>query len=222
MGDRSYRVVHPTAAEALIDEADFEHDERLPYWADLWPSATALARRLAREEDLSGARAVELGCGVGLPTVVALARGAQILATDHYRAALDFTRYNAHLNLGEGWGVETRLLDWHAPGVEGLRGRFDLVLAADVLYERRNALALAKLIPELLAPGGEALIADPRRREAMAFLEAIRGRGFLVSTEESVVESGGREVGVLTHRLAEGRLAGGGSGASGSPGPSTG
>ena len=195
LGEETYRILHPTSADALIDEEEFEGDERLPYWAELWPSAIALARHLARE-DLSGRRAIELGCGVGLPSVVALARGAEVLATDHYEAALDFAVHNARTNLGRE--PRTALLDWHAP--ERL-GTFDLLLAADVLYEQRSVTVLADLVPELLAPGGEALFADPRRKDAPLFLDLMAERGFPASTQSAVVEQAGREVRVLVHRL---------------------
>lgn len=165
MGGKTYRIFHPAAADALIDEAEFDCDERLPYWAELWPSALALARYLT-ERLLSGRRVVELGCGVGLPTVVALDRGAGVMVTDHYDAALDFTVHNARTNTGRE--PETMLLDWHTPPVEG-PGRFDLVLAADVLYERRNVPSLAALIPALLAPEGEAMLADPRSKDTPFF-----------------------------------------------------
>lgn len=194
--------MHPEAADALIDEHDFARDERLPYWAELWPSAVALARRLSGE-DLAGRSAVELGCGVGLPGVAALACGAGVTATDHYEAALDFARYNARANLG--WEPRTRLLDWHEPRTEGL-GSFDLVLAADVLYEPRNVVALAALIPRLLVPGGEVLLADPRRKDAPGFLQRVRDKGFHISTEECSVPSGGREVIVLMHLLRRSRF----------------
>lgn len=203
MGGGTYRVVHPVSVDDLLVEEDFEHDERLPYWAELWPSAISLARCLSRQ-DLSGKRAVELGCGVGLPTVVALDRGAQVLATDHNEAALDFVAHNARANLGREPG--TALLDWFSPELDGLP-LFDLVFAADVLYERRNAPALAELIPKLLAPGGEALFADPRRPPAPSFLETMRAQGFRVSTQGSTVDQGGREVRVLLHRLRRGNQA---------------
>jgi predicted nicotinamide N-methyase len=157
----------------------------------------ALARRLSNE-NLAGKRVVELGCGVGLPSVVALACGARVTATDHYLAALDFTRYNAYVNLGSE--PETRLLDWHTPEVDGL-ALFDLILAADVLYEHRNVSALAALIPTLLAPGGEVLLADPRRKDAPAFLEKMQEGGFRFSAEECIVSSAGRGIMVLVHRL---------------------
>ena len=200
VGGRTYRLLIPASAEALIDEGDFERDERLPYWAELWPSAIALARILA-QEPLAGKRAIELGCGVGLPTVVALSRGAEVLATDHYEAALDFTSCNARLNVG--LEPETALLDWHAAETEP-SGPFDLVFAADVLYERRNAPALTDLVPGLLAPGGEAVLADPRRKDAPPFLELMRERGFVNEMRAIVVEQAEREVRVLVHRLREG------------------
>jgi predicted nicotinamide N-methyase len=129
---------------------------------------------------------------------VALDRGAEVLATDHNEAALDFVTYNARTNLGRE--PTTALLDWFSPQLDGLE-TFDLVFAADVLYERRNVPALANLVPRLLAPGGEALFADPRRPPTPAFLEALGARGFRASVEGSTVEQGGREVRVLIHRF---------------------
>jgi len=157
----------------------------------------ALAGYVSKER-LVGRRAIELGCGLGLPSVAALAGGARVTASDHYAAALDFVRYNARSNLGVE--PETRLLDWHAPGAEDLGG-FDLVLAADVLYEWRNVPALAALIPTLLASGGEVLFSSPRRKYAPAFLERMREKGFHSSTEECLVPSDAQEVMVLVHRL---------------------
>ena len=198
VGVSTYHMTHPVAADALIDEEEFAQDERLPYWADLWPSSVALARHVADGKHLGGRRAVELGCGVGLPSIIALARGADILATDHYEAALDFTRYNALANLGRE--LRTQILDWHAPHKQGL-GYFDLVLVADVLYERRNVTALTVLIPTLLTPGGEILLTDPGRKNAPVFLEGMRDMGFGLSTKERVVPSDGRTVTTFVHRI---------------------
>ena len=198
VGDKTYRILHPASAEALIDEEDFARDERLPYWAELWPSAIALAWYLSSREDLACRRAIELGCGVGLPSVVALDAGAEVLATDHYEAALDFTLHNTLTNLGRE--PEAAHLDWHAPDTEHL-GAFDLILAADVLYEARNVPALVNLVPELLAPGGEVVFADPRRNGTPVFLERMENRGFENATEAMEVEQGGKGVRVLIHRL---------------------
>jgi Rrf2 family protein len=197
VGSRTYHITHPVSADDLLDEEDFDRDERLPYWAELWPSAVALARYLA-ERDLRSKRVIELGCGVGLPTILALAQGADVLATDHYEAALDFTAHNACTNLDQE--PEVSALDWREPDIEGM-GIFDLVLAADVLYERKNAVALADLVPQLLAPGGEAIFADPRRDEAPVFLDAMERYAFEDATEEITIEQPARRVKVLLHRL---------------------
>ncbi|HET7479878.1 MAG TPA: 50S ribosomal protein L11 methyltransferase [Rubrobacteraceae bacterium] len=197
VGGGNYRITHPAAADALIDEAEFDHDERLPYWADLWPSAIALARSIA-DQNLAGRRVIELGCGLGLPSVAALARGAEVLATDHYAATLDFAAHNARTNVGRD--LRTALLDWRSPEIESL-GVFDLVIGADVLYEALSGLALAELVPRLLSPRGEAVFADPNRNTAPVFLDEMEEQGFRTTTEIVSVEQGGRGVEIGLHRL---------------------
>ncbi len=171
-------VLLPRAADELIDEAEFEADERLPYWADLWPSARALARWLLDGPAPTGP-VLELGCGVALPSLALLSRGADVLATDYYPDALAFARANAERNgLPE---LRTALLDWRAvpPGM----GRFDTVLAADVLYEMRNAESLALALPGLVAPGGRAVVADPGRVYRGEFLDRMAARGWTLEEE---------------------------------------
>lgn len=115
--DLVFVVTRPTSAEDLIDEEEYAVDERLPYWADLWPSGRILAEHLASRE-LTGMRIVELGAGLALPSLVAAARGAHVVATDWYEPALAFVRQNA---AQAGVVVETMLVDWRDP--EGARRR---------------------------------------------------------------------------------------------------
>lgn len=129
---------------------------------------------------------------------MALDRGARVAATDHYEIALDFAQHNARANTGRE--LETRHLDWHSPDI-GEFGQFDLVLAADVLYEQRNVPALSDLIPNLLTPEGEALISDPRRRDTPDFHKAMKERGFKLSTQSTSVRQGEKEIEVLIHRF---------------------
>lgn len=197
VGGKSYRLVHPDSADALIDEEDFEIDERLPYWAVIWPSAIALARYLS-EQDLRGQKTIELGCGVGLPSVVALDRGSEVTATDHYEIALNFAQQNAKANTGRE--LNTSHLDWHSSHEENL-GQFDHVLAADVLYEERNVPALTALIPTLLAPDGEAVISTPRRRDSPDFREMMAAKGFTCTTRIGIARQGERDIEVLIHRF---------------------
>src|SRR5262249_23673214 len=130
IGDRAFAIRHPANAEELISEEDFERDERLPYWADIWPSARVLAARLL-EQNGAGRPLIELGCGAGLVSSAAAVAGFDVVATDYYDDALRFTRLNAHRNSGSD--ITTRLLDWRAMPSD--LARFDVVVASDVLYE---------------------------------------------------------------------------------------
>ena len=102
-------ILRPESPEALIDEEAFANDEFLPYWAELWPAATALAEALP---DVGGLRVVELGCGLGVPSLVAAARGADVTATDWAEDAIELLRANAAQN---GLGLVAEVRDWRLP-----------------------------------------------------------------------------------------------------------
>jgi predicted nicotinamide N-methyase len=167
LGSWPVALLRPRDAHALLDERAFEHEEYLPYWADLWPSARVLARAVARRT-LRGARVLELGCGLGVVSIAAAAAGGRVLATDWAPDALAFTRENAARN---GVRVETLRCDWARPEPVTERAPWDLVLASDVLYERRTVELLLALLPRLVRPRGEVWIADPGRPTADLFLE---------------------------------------------------
>ena len=172
---RALEIAHPRSADELIDEAEYERDERLPYWADLWPSAHVLAAEVAGM-DLAGRSVLELGCGVALPAVVAARGGARVLATDWYAPALEFAEANAAAN---DTRLRTLLVDWRDPPADLLsEAPFDVVIGADVLYEERNGVALAGLLPELVGPSTEVLIADPRRPHAAELLDRLTAGGW--------------------------------------------
>lgn len=164
----------PARVDDLIDRQDFARDERLPYWAELWPSARALARYLV-DHPPEERKAIELGAGVALPSLVLHTQGVRVLATDYYADALRFAEVNASRN--DLPPLPTRVLDWrHEPP----RSTFSLALAADVLYERRNAETLAAVLPRLVAPAGRFILADPGRTYLTAFLEPLEATGWTV------------------------------------------
>jgi predicted nicotinamide N-methyase len=173
---RELSVLRPRDSEALIDEEAFERDERMPYWAELWPSGVALAR-VVSERSLGGRRVIELGCGgLALPSIAAALGGARVLATDWSAEALPLARENAARN---GAAVEVECCSWEAPGRIVREAPWDLVLAADVLYERRNVPLLLDLLPRL---GGEVWLADPNRPPLPEFLAAVAERFTVRST----------------------------------------
>jgi predicted nicotinamide N-methyase len=169
---RPVELLMPANADDLIDEHDFARDERLPYWADLWPSARVLADEVAVMR-VQGRRVLELGCGLGLVSLAAATAGADVLATDYYEDATRFARLNAAAATGRA--IRTRMVDWTALP-HGL-GRFDVVLASDVLYEHRYAALVANAIAKTLVRGGEAIVADPGRIALAEFLDECTARG---------------------------------------------
>lgn len=172
LGGRHAALVRPANAEELISEEDFAHDERLPYWADLWPSATALAEHVARLPG-GGARLLELGCGLGLVAAAAARAGFDVQATDYYDDALDFASLNAWRIARRA--IRTRHLDWRALPAD--LGTFDVVVASDVLYERPYAALVADVLARTLAPDGRCWLADPGRVALGAFLTECGARG---------------------------------------------
>ena len=166
LAGRTIQLLMPANADDLISEADFDRDERLPYWADLWPSARILAEELAVMR-LRGQRVLELGCGLGLVAIGAVLGGAEFTATDYYEDAPRFARVN--VANATGARIETRMVNW----VDMPRdlGKFDVVLASDVLYEHRYASLVANAIAMTLVRGGEAIVADPGRIALQEFLD---------------------------------------------------
>jgi predicted nicotinamide N-methyase len=163
------QVLRPRDADALLDEHAFEHEEYLPYWAELWPSGVALARRVAARA-LKGASVLELGCGLGLPSLAAALAGGRVLATDWSPQAIELLRDNAERN---GAALETAIVDWQRPAPLLERAPWDLVLGADLLYERRNVAPLLELLPPLLGERGQLWLADPGRAPVEDFLSAF-------------------------------------------------
>lgn len=180
-GAHTIELVHPATPEDLIDEADFDRDERLPYWADLWPSAVVLARRVAGMRS-DGRALLELGCGAGLVATAAALSGFDVTATDYYEDSLLFTRLNVARNAGADPGL--RLVDWRdlPPDL----GTFDVVVASDVLYEHTYGALVAAAVARALRPTGLAILADPGRIAAGDFVDAARQRGLEVWTADRV------------------------------------
>ena len=182
------RLLQPQEAAALPDAGAIEWAPIVPYWSVLWRSGVALACELDGIA-LRGLRVVELGCGLAVPSIAAARAGAAVLATDACVEALTLAARNAHAN---DVRIETATVDWAEPGKLVRQAPFDLVLAADVLYERASIARLLSLLPHL-AP--EAWLADPGRPAATAFVEQA-GRRWPVETRV-------RDV-VRVHRLQVG------------------
>src|SRR3954454_22854360 len=111
LAGRDVVIVRPRDSEALIDEEAFAADEFIPYWADLWPSAELLARTVIVRA-LGGARVLELGCGLGLPSLAAALAGGRVTATDWSGQAVEAVRVNAARN---GAQLDSLVCSWQEP-----------------------------------------------------------------------------------------------------------
>jgi predicted nicotinamide N-methyase len=175
--DHTFILSRPANSERLMDHpaihTAFAADEYMPYWADLWPGARMLAKATLRETFSPGLEVLEVGCGLGLSGIAALACGLRVTFSDYDATALQFAADNARTN---GFS-DFRLLqlDWRCPPTDV---QFPLILAADLIYEMRNVEPLVALIKQMLLPGGICLATDQDRPQGAFFRETLSSAGF--------------------------------------------
>jgi predicted nicotinamide N-methyase len=177
LAGRTVRMLRPRDGDAVLDELLAEDDpdeDRLPFWAELWPAGVALAQAVA-VRPLAGRRVLELGCGLGLVSVTAALAGASVLAVDRSPEATAYAAVNAARN---GVTIDTAVCAFDQPERLLREAPWDLVLAADVLYEQRNVPVLVWLLPRLVDATGEVWLADPGRSMLSRFLAAVDAAGW--------------------------------------------
>jgi predicted nicotinamide N-methyase len=204
----SIEIQRPVDYDRLIDDAAADPEQNLPYWAELWPSGVALAAKITRHPEIvRGKRVLELGCGLGVTAMAALRAGADLLVTDYAPEALALCSLNAFDQAGRMPG--TLRVNWRDPSpalLDAAGDGFPVVLAADVLYERRDVEPLLTLCERLVAPGGELWLAEPGRPPAARFLESIQARGWSGEGEQCTgpwpdPEDNRKGIVVTIHRL---------------------
>jgi predicted nicotinamide N-methyase len=181
----TFLIDRPDKVERLLDhpaiQAAFGTDEYMPYWADLWPAARMLAKIILRESWPAGAAGqavLEIGCGLGLPGVVALSRGLRVIFSDYDKTALRFAADNAVINGFDNFDVLQ--MDWRRPP-DNLQ--VPVILGSDLIYENRMAEPLAALIKRVLAKDGACLMAAQDRPATPTLLEALSAVGMKYSTQ---------------------------------------
>ena len=189
-----------------ITPEKFEADGRLPYWADVWASSIAMACALRERAGLRGSTLLELGCGLGLAGIAGAQAGATVTMTDYEPDAIEFARCNAAANLTpeEHARVVLRMLDWRDSEAAGT---FDLVVGADIVYERQSFPALIACVRRNLRPGGSFLVADPGRSIGRDFMRLASAEGFRLSEATVTVTHRGRDLSITLADLVYGEAA---------------
>lgn len=185
IGDHAYRI---RALSDLQQFADPDHraeragisSAQWSLFGQLWPSGRVLAETMDGY-DVAGKRILELGCGLGLSSLVLQQRGANVVATDYHPLAEPFLAYNSALNGLPA--VVYRELRWDVP--HATLGRFDLIIGSDILYESGHAAQLAILLARHTHEHSEVLITDPGRGNSAPFTRALAAQGFSVIEQRS-------------------------------------
>ncbi|MBH0193033.1 MAG: class I SAM-dependent methyltransferase [Nitrospira sp.] len=165
-----------------------------PMFGVMWPVGLALAEEMSRFP-IEGKHILEVGCGIGFPSLVLQQRGADITACDHHPLAEAFLRHNTELN---GLApIPFFKAPWLAPSLE--LGRFDLIIGSDLLYERNHPSLLANFLADHANPTCQILLADPGRGRGGQLSVKLALHGYVCT--ETLLEAG------IPHRpLHRGRL----------------
>src|SRR5690606_36201364 len=188
VGGHSYRL------RVLSDNQQFSdpdgHGDRLgissAQWSlfgQVWPVGRLLAE-VMDTADMKDRRILELGCGIGLPSLVLQRRGAQVVASDIHPRAEPFLAYNSALNGLPS--VHFRQLDWEEP-LPSL-GDFDKIIGSDLLYERGHPALVAGVIERHARPQAEVVITDAGRGHTSAFSREMAALGFEVEESHHELE----------------------------------
>jgi predicted nicotinamide N-methyase len=191
-GSLIVRVWRAAELERFVDGEALLRDEAAPeppYWMHLWPGALAAARWIAGAAEVRpGARVLELGCGLGLPALVAARRGAAVVASDCQGAPLAFVQRSAAAN---GCAVAVVQMDWSAPA---LRAQFDLCVGADVGYDAAAEADLVTALDHMVAPGGVVCLADSVNTARDSLAARLTAVGFTVGVGSVPEAEDGRPV----------------------------
>jgi len=144
-----------------------------PLFGIVWPSGEVLAHHML-DYEIAGKRILEVGCGIGLSSLVLNQRRADITATDYHPEAGRFLSENVRINQGQvipfvrtGWGDDDQLL-----------GEFDLIIGSDLLYEQAHAELLSRFIDRHADLHCAVVLVDPGRGNHARFSKRMVALGY--------------------------------------------
>ena len=192
--DESHIVAVRTYAFTLVADPERVLDDviaaegrgekgRMPYWAELWESALGVGEWLHRNVHQAQNRSVlDLGCGMGFAGMIAASLGAQVTFADIEPDSLLFAELNSFQ-----WRdrIDLRRIDWET---DRLAQKFDLIIGADVLYDRVQWDHVEPFWLQHLSPGGTVLLGEPSRPAGASFPEWIKSCGWKIEIDQVRLE----------------------------------
>ena len=193
---REYEIYRPDDAsrDRLFEAGRADPEKQMPYWAKVWPSGVALADVVVeRKTEVASKHVLELGAGLGVTAAAVLEYGGQIVTADYSALPLAHCRLNTLVNTGRA--PRATCFNWrHDAEVDAATRQPDfaaasrLILAADVLYEGRDAVPLLNVIERLLTTDGSLWLAEPVRRTAQRFLDSAAELGWDIESRQVQAE----------------------------------
>ena len=144
-----------------------------PIFGVIWPSAIALAQEMSQFA-WAGLKILEVGCGLGLSSLVLQRLGADITASDHHPLAEEFLRFNSALNGLPP--IKFHAAPWAGPNPQ--LGRFDLIVGSDLLYERGHPALLSAFLACHTELTAQVILADPGRHRCGQFATEMKSEGY--------------------------------------------
>lgn len=185
--------------EARLDRQALLNSERVPeppYWALVWIGARALAAEVMEAPPSPETRVLDLGCGLGLSGLAAAQAGAHVTFSDYIPECMDFVCASAETHGLTSY--ECRVADFTR---DNLGARYDLILAADIVYDPAHYQPLAAFLEAHLADGGTILLTESLRADAKNFLTMMLELGFIDDCSAAWVDEDGQRERTWTHRL---------------------
>lgn len=144
-----------------------------PLFGQIWPMSKILARVMIREQ-FGKKRILEIGCGIGLPSLVVKQLGGNITASDYHPLAQSFLIENTALNLLAP--IRFRAGNWNTPNLN--LGKFDLIIGSDILYEYQHIGLISSFVDHHASSRVNIVIVDPGRGSHRAFAREMKRLGY--------------------------------------------
>ena len=185
---KTMRILQLTDFEQTIEdfvENSLSEAVELPYWAKIWDATLLLAYFLGKQPVIRGQRVLEIGAGLGVAGIYAALCGHDVTISDDNQEALLFARANALLN--DCPRVIVRKLDWRHPD---LQDQFDVIIGAEVVYDRQLYPDLVQFFCSILKPQGIIFLAKNAQLPTPTFFSELTRHFKFKQTVQTVSTDG--------------------------------